>query len=329
MAVSVVIPVYNVEKYLRKCLDSVCAQADCVREIILVNDGSTDGSLDICKEYAYKDSRIKIIDKTNEGVAAAVVEGVRASACEYVGFVDSDDYVESDMFKELYDKIIETNSDIAFCDYSREYENCEFVRKRDLGIEKGGVFDKVDGKFPVKILPALKDNRFFSAARWNKLFSKKLLVENIAFGRNDLSVGEDYALIIPVAMSAYRMVYVDKCLYHYVLRVGSVMHSYTKRNLEDWEKIVEVLKQASEKYGYKFDDIGDNALAILEQNCLAVIRHSGMSYSQRKKEFKRIGNNATVRQLLKDVKLKIRFKKKLTFKLLKYRLYGLLTRLYK
>lgn len=329
MTVSLVIPVYNVEKYLRKCLDSVCAQADCVREIIIVNDGSTDGSLAICREYEQKDGRIKIIDQQNKGLAAAVRIGVKAATCELIGFVDSDDYVEPDMFKELYDKLTETGADIAFCDYSVVDENYGFVCKRDLGIEHGGVFIKENGRFPIKILPELKDSRFFAAARWNKLFSKRLLVDNIAFERSDVLVGEDFQLTVPVTMSAERIEYVDKCLYHYVQRGSSIMRNYTQRNLEDWEKIVDIIKLASEKYDYKYENLGDNALAILLINCLSVIRHSDMSYAQRKKEFKRIGDNAKVRQLLRDVKLKIRFKKKLTFKLLKYRLYGLLTRLYK
>ena len=75
ITISVVIPVYNVEKYLAKCLDSVCAQADCVKEIILINDGSTDGSLDICKSYAQKDERIKIIEQENKGLSATVRVG--------------------------------------------------------------------------------------------------------------------------------------------------------------------------------------------------------------------------------------------------------------
>ena len=98
MDISVIVPVYNVEKYLPKCLDSLCAQADCVKEIILVNDGSTDNSDSICRKYAEKDSRIRIIEQENRGLSATVRVGVNAASCEYIGFVDSDDYVEPDMY---------------------------------------------------------------------------------------------------------------------------------------------------------------------------------------------------------------------------------------
>ena len=99
MEISVIVPVYNVEKFLPKCLDSLCAQAECVHEIILINDGSTDNSLNICRKYADKDARIRIIDQENKGLSATVRVGVKAATCEYIGFVDSDDYIEPDMFK--------------------------------------------------------------------------------------------------------------------------------------------------------------------------------------------------------------------------------------
>ena len=130
MSVSIVIPVYNAEQYLRKCLDSVCAQSDCVKEIILVNDGSTDGSLNVCSEYAQKDGRIKIIDKQNEGTEQAIIDGVNATTGEYIGFVDSDDYIEPNMYSELFDCIKQSGADIAFCRYRRKLERLQRVRAK-------------------------------------------------------------------------------------------------------------------------------------------------------------------------------------------------------
>lgn len=328
MSIGIVIPVYNVEKYLRKCLDSVCAQSDCVTEIILVNDGSTDNSLSICQEYALKDKRIKIISQENKGLPVAVRVGVKASTCDYIGFVDSDDYVETDMFATLAEAIEQTGADIAVCHYDVEDENYKFVRKSDLGIEKG-VYTKKDGQFPVKLLPLLRDRNFISASRWNKLTARKLLVENIAFQKAEVAIGEDLTLMIPVAMSADKIVCVDKCLYHYILRSKSLMHSYSKRNLPDWDKSVEILKNTSQIYGYKFDNFGDSALALLLSNCLVPLRRADMPRAQKKKEFKAIGNNPTARKFLREVKVKTEFKKKILFKLLKYKLYGLLSLVYK
>ncbi|MDE7464171.1 MAG: glycosyltransferase [Clostridiales bacterium] len=328
MNISIVIPVYNVEKYLRKCLDSVCAQSDCVKEIILVNDGSTDGSLNICNEYALKDARIKIIDKENQGTEQAIIDGVNAAACEYIGFVDSDDYIEPNMFSALHDSIERSGAKIALCRYSIVDENYEFVRNCNLGTENG-VYEKTDGRFPIKLLPLLNDRRFIASCRWNKLVARELLVNNVAFAASGLRVGEDTALMIPVAMSASKIACVDDYLYHYVLRKNSVMRSYDRRNLTDWEKTVEILRNASEVYGYKFEDFGDSALALLLTSCLVPVRHSDMSRSQRKREYKYIGSNPTVQKLLREVKIKVGFKKKIVFKLLKHKFYGLLSLVYR
>lgn len=328
MDISIVIPVYNSEKFLPKCLDSVCAQSDCVKEIILVNDGSTDRSLDICNDYAQKDVRIKIINKQNQGVEQAIIDGVNATTGEYIGFVDSDDYIEPNMFTQLSDCIEKTDADIAFCRYDFVDSDYNFIRQRDMGIENG-TFVKSDGRFPISLLPTLKDGRFISASRWNKLIARELLVNNIAFIGSGLRVGEDLTLIIPTAMSANRIVYTDKCLYHYVQRDNSLMHTYSKRNLTDWEKTVEILQKARDLYGYKFDNFSDNALALLFINCLVTLHHADMSRAQKKEEFKAIGNNLLVRKFLKEVKVETRFKKKIVFKLLKHKLYGLLSVVYK
>lgn len=328
MSVSIVIPVYNAEKYLHKCLDSVCAQAECVKEIILVNDGSTDGSLDICERYAQKDGRIKIINKQNQGTEQAIIDGVNATACEYIGFVDSDDYIEPNMFTELFDCIRQSGADMAFCRYEFVDSNYNFIRRRDLGM-KSGVFDKVDGSFPIKLLPTLKNRRYITGFRWNKLIARELLVNNIAFKVSGLRVGEDLALVIPAAMSANRIVYTDKCLYHYVQRDNSLIHAHTRRHLDDWVKTVDILRNASETYGYKLDNLGDSALALLLVNCLSTLRHTDMPRAQKKEEFKAIGNNPLVRKFLREVKIDIEFKKKIVFKLLKHKMYGLLTLVYK
>ena len=116
--VSVIIPVYNTERYLRRCLDSVCNQTLSDIEIICINDCSTDNSLDILKEYADKDKRIKIINfKENKGAAVARNTGIDIVNGEYIGFIDSDDFVDSDFYEKLYNTASENNSDIAKGEY--------------------------------------------------------------------------------------------------------------------------------------------------------------------------------------------------------------------
>lgn len=113
--VSILVPVYNVELYLRQCLDSLKKQSLTDIEIICVNDGSTDGSLDILNDYASTDNRIKIINKRNGGLPSARNAGLDAATGEYVGFVDGDDFVEPDMFKKLYLAAKHEKADIVVC----------------------------------------------------------------------------------------------------------------------------------------------------------------------------------------------------------------------
>jgi glycosyltransferase involved in cell wall biosynthesis len=121
--ISVIIPVYNVEKYLRECLDSVLAQTYANLEIILVDDGSSDGCGAICDDYAKKDNRIRVIHKQNAGVSAARNDGIDAAKGEYVCFIDSDDWVESNYVDVLYRLLAESNADISCCDKMLDFVN--------------------------------------------------------------------------------------------------------------------------------------------------------------------------------------------------------------
>ncbi|MCH5351775.1 MAG: glycosyltransferase, partial [Clostridiales bacterium] len=326
MSVGIVIPVYNAEKYLRKCLDSVCAQADCVKEIILVNDGSTDNSLAICKEYAQKDSRIKIIDKQNEGTEKAVIDGVNATSCEYVGFVDSDDYIEQDMFGKLFDAVRETQADIAFCDYDTVDEEYKFLNSRDFGVAAAGLYNKKNNRFTFPILPALRDGRFVSGSRWNKIIKRRYLTENVAFKMHGIRNGEDIALIIPVFMAAQSVVYVKDCLYHYVQRQTSVSHIYKEQNFVDWEKIVASLSEAVAAYNYKFDSFSDSCLSLLIRTTVHPLRKAVLTKAELKKEYRRIGQNQKVKELLRSTKIGFDagFKKRIFFYMLNRQMYGLL-----
>lgn len=121
--ISVVVPVYNVSQYLKKALDSIINQTYKNLEIIIVNDGSTDNSLSICKEYAKLDKRIKIIDKENGGLSDARNSGTANSTGEFIIYIDSDDYIEKDMLYKLYNNIISTNSDVSVCGVNNIYKN--------------------------------------------------------------------------------------------------------------------------------------------------------------------------------------------------------------
>ncbi|MGJ0706244.1 glycosyltransferase family 2 protein, partial [Enterococcus avium] len=126
--ISIIVPVYDVEKYLKKCVDSILNQTFKDFELILVDDGSPDNSGAICDQYAEKDSRVRVIHKENGGLSDARNAGIEVARGKYLGFVDSDDFVNEDMYKQLYTSIIENNADLSIC----------------------GIFDLYEGKTPIK-----------------------------------------------------------------------------------------------------------------------------------------------------------------------------------
>ena len=167
MKVSIIVPVYNMEKRLNKCLDSIINQTYKNIEIIVINDGSKDNSLDIIKSY--HDDRIKIINQDNQGISVARNNGIKASSGDYLCFVDSDDYIETNMIDELVNKISIDKSDIVVCDYYMFDE----TNKKVMNVGYDGLFGG-----------SLYDNpnmiRDIDYAPWNKIYKKELF-DGISF----------------------------------------------------------------------------------------------------------------------------------------------------
>ena len=164
--ISVIIPVYNVEKYLRFCLDKVINQTLKDIEIICVNDGSTDNSLNILKEYQQKDERIKIIDRENKGLSATRNDGMRLATGEYIAFLDSDDYVDLDFCEKMYKAAMENNCDIACCNIIRFNEKSKkaMVKHNKVKVEK-----RPRNKYKLAKIP---EHNYV----WNKIYNRKKII---------------------------------------------------------------------------------------------------------------------------------------------------------
>ena len=173
--ISVIVPVYNVEKYIRQCLDSIVGQTYQDLEIILVDDGSPDSSGAICDEYAEKDSRIKVIHKQNEGQSIARNVGMQTATGDFIGFVDSDDSIDLEMFEKLFSAI--DGVDIAICGHNVVYDaKIETNSKgKEKTLNESELWQEVFGNL--------------NNAVWNKLFRRELLT-NIQFDSN-FAHGED------------------------------------------------------------------------------------------------------------------------------------------
>lgn len=168
-----IIPVYNVEKYLRRCLDSVIAQTYQKLEIICVDDGSIDDSGKICDQYAVRDARIKVIHQENQGLSAARNRGLDAAEGEYIAFVDSDDYILEDMYKKMLDKLLNYNVDLCVCQWQYEFSDGRQVVKRK-NIDPTIYGRKASLEFARFLYMGNYENGVVVAA-WNKLYRRALL----------------------------------------------------------------------------------------------------------------------------------------------------------
>ena len=241
--ISVIIPVYNVEEYLKECLDSVCGQTLKEIEILCINDGSTDNSLTILNEYSKKDSRIKIYSKENKGQASARNLGIKKSQGEYISFVDSDDFIKKDMLEKLFFKSKENDLDLTMCKIAT-YDNQTKEIKDNVWYYMLGVFRDFE-----KDLFTHKDTKEFTCniavTPFNKLYKADLLRDNnILFPEG--VIFEDEKFFFDVYLRAKRVSIVDEFLYYYrVNRKGSTV-DITKEN--DYADIIHISKQIRETF---------------------------------------------------------------------------------
>ncbi|MBO4815553.1 MAG: glycosyltransferase [Clostridia bacterium] len=230
--ISVIIPVFNCEKYLEKCLDSVLSQTLNDIQIILIDDGSTDNSLEIIKKYANKHSNIIYKTKSNEGQAIARNLGIEMANGEFICFVDSDDYIEKDMLETLYQNGIENKSDIIICDYFEDYEN-KNIYKKSLYIDEGNL---------------IKSYMVCVAGPCSKIIKTDLIKRNnLKFLENNIY--EDLAIIPTLGLYTNNISYCQKPFYHYVIRTNSTMQQ-TKYN-EKIESIFNVMNYLYENFDQK------------------------------------------------------------------------------
>lgn len=226
--ISVIVPVYNVESYIDKCIKSIVDQTYSNLEIILVNDGSTDNSLAHCIAWKRKDPRITVYDKKNGGLSDARNYGIKHSHGKYLGFVDSDDYIKSDMYQLLYQGIVKFNAQIA-CGGRIMVENSGY-QKPCFTLSSDKVFNSHDA------LKELLKVSSINEAAWDKLY-KKDLFNHIEFPKNEIN--EDIVIMPTLIDRAKKIAHVGKPVYYYVKHEGSIT---TKPYNKDREVIYKHLK---------------------------------------------------------------------------------------
>ena len=266
--ISIIIPVYNVEKYLEKCIQSILKQTYKNIQIILVDDGSTDNSGKICDEFKNKDNRIIVIHKKNGGLSEARNVGIENATGKYIAFVDSDDYVLKDMYETLYKNLIANDADISIC----KYQYIKEEEKVDL---------KADTKDIVVMnnLQAMKElllNKNITNHTWNKLYKKEIF-DNIKF-----PVGkkyEDIDVMYLLFERSSKIVYQDTTKYIYINREESILHNKNPKLIQDYITIV------NNRYEYLLDKYKELKVELNYNLLFSILQYHIIAIGGQQKEF--------------------------------------------
>lgn len=217
--ISVIVPVYNVEKYLSRCIESICNQTYRNLEVLLIDDGSTDQSGEICKRYQNADERIVYIKKENGGQASARNVGLDHSTGDYIAFVDSDDYMEKTMFAEMMSVIIDTKSDLCICGINKirrgEKTTIKLVNQENIYTTS-------------ELMKAYFVQDIVGTSVFNKIY-KSYLWSNIRFP--EVRASEDALILHEVLHKARRAVQIPSCFYNYIIRANSTERTFSINSL--------------------------------------------------------------------------------------------------
>lgn len=253
--ISVIIPVYNVKPYLKKCIESIINQSYRDLEIIIVDDGSNDGTQILCDEYAAKDKRIRVIHQENKGQSVARNTGLDVANGEWISFVDSDDWLDIDMYKTLIELSLNNSGDIISCKTCMHYGDTPRQSEDSLEVYK------FDGREAIKQLLTQNIVRF---ELWNKIW-KKAFIGNVRFVEGQL--WEEVHFDLNLFLKCKKFVYIDKSLYNYrVNREGATNSSFKINRLSVFEE---------------FDSLIEKSISKNDQEMVLVISTMGCSFAYR------------------------------------------------
>ena len=227
--ISIIVPIYKVEKYLDRCINSILNQTFKDFELILVDDGSPDRCGDICEEYAKKDKRIKVIHKENGGLSDARNAGLDIATGKFIGFIDSDDFIHKDMYMVLYDAIIKSKSDISQCKF-KYFSKEDELNKNIINDGKYEIYNNINA------IEEIIDNKNLNTNVWNKLYKRELF-NDIRFPKG--KIHEDEFVTYKVFYRAKTVSYVNKELYYYFSNDTGIMKNLNINSKFDWIEAIE------------------------------------------------------------------------------------------
>lgn len=326
--ISVIVPVYKTEPYLKKCIDSLLCQTLKDIEIILVNDGSPDNSAAICDKYAALDARVKVIHKNNGGLSSARNAALDICSGDYIGFVDSDDFVAPNMFEELYQSSIMHNSDISICAHCsfNDSSSSECLLPFDKKVYHN---EEIKNFF---IVPLLGKNRnekipYLEGFVWRQLF-KRSIIGDIRFKSERKYFAEDVMFDFDIYPKCNTISVVNKPLYFYRYNDQSLSNKYRKNVWDMLSNYLLAEFELIDRIGIKSDNsINERLNNIIIQFTVFSVKNLGKTdcdliWKEKILELKKIGNDKYVKRIFKFSVIKIQpLKVKLLLLLLKYKMY--------
>lgn len=331
--VSVIVAVYNIRKYLNRCIRSIVSQSYKNLDIILVDDGSTDGSSKICDEWARKDKRISVIHKKNGGLSDARNEGLKKAKGKYICFIDGDDYIEQELIDLTYNSVLDNNADIViYSNYS--VNNKGKIRKQLVSNRKlysGTEIMNILFKKCIGTLPKNKSDYEIGFSPWGRLYRRKLLVNNGIFFKSERTlIYEDLMFLLDLMPVVKRAVILNRPLYDYCENMDSLTRKADSTRYSRLKKQYFYLKNDSDYNKEIFTDPETNLRfkrTVLGYIRNAISRLDNKSYYSSLKE---ICNDELSREILKNYPIKeLPIKQRLFAYSLKYKLYFLIIMLVK
>ncbi len=338
--VSIIVPVYNVERYLERCINSLRNQSLEELEIILVDDSSTDLSLEMCQKAASEDSRIKVIHKVNEGAGKARNAALSVATGKYIGFVDSDDFVETEMFQTLYEKAEKYKSDLVmsgvlFVDGNMFSEQGECIRK--IYFDKDTHFETQDALKELRMgivgaLPEDADDSKYGMSIWKNLFRREIIKENnIVFESEREMLSEDALFMIDYISCIKKATGIGEAFYNYCRNGESISKSYKKDRFEKSLVFVrEVEKRFKkdiepQKYQMYIDRFWQAMCRVLCSQEIMYSADNNIKYTDLKKKLKEMCTHKLSVTALKAYPIcKLPLKQRVFAYAMKYRLYFVL-----
>lgn len=326
--ISIVVPIYNVEKYLKRCLDSLVNQTYKNIEIILVNDGSTDNSLEICKEYSKNDSRIKIVSKKNEGLGMARNTGIDNADGEYICFFDSDDFVEIDAIEKMHNVIIKEQPQIVCFGFKKLDKNGDIINTYIQDANKMNFYgDDVINEFLPELISENPDTGMswgLIMSAWSAIYSMKLIKKTgWRFVSERDIISEDVYSLLLLYKNVNKVSILNEALYFYCVNPSSLTHTYRKDRYEKIKYFYRMCQNICKELQYP-ETVQRRIIYPYLGNTIAALKQIVSSDNRFKDKFidlEKVVKDKTLQDVLQTSKNnKWNFSKKILFFTIRYKM---------